>query len=64
MLASQRLYEKFDSDSDLKYYLDDENIINREGKHNSCDEDGLRHRGQICRRREARTDARQCDGAD
>ena len=39
MLASQRLYEKFDSDSDLKYYLDDENIINREGKHNSCDED-------------------------
>ncbi len=30
--VSQRLYEKLDSDSDLKYYLDDENIIKLVGK--------------------------------
>lgn len=30
--VSQRLYEKLDSDTDLKYYLDDENIIKLVGK--------------------------------
>lgn len=30
--VSQRLYEKLDSDLDLKYYLDDENIIKLVGK--------------------------------
>ncbi len=30
--VSQRLYEKLDSDPDLKYYLDDENIIKLVGK--------------------------------
>lgn len=30
--VSRKLYEKLDSDPDLKYYLDDENIIKLVGK--------------------------------